>query len=215
MRWPGLLQDCCCYLPCGLDLIIGHLVASISQKTSLQNLAWSKGFPGGSDGKESACNGGDLGSIPGLGRSPEKGHDNPLQYSCLENPHGQRSLVGCSPWGRKESDTPERLSTAQYEVKLACGHCCGFYVTASFSVEVASSVLWGPGSFHKRVKAAGESQVEPTRAWRRLANWGFSFGRWTPCRTYCHIFEFSRETENLHFCAQFMLFKKCWLIQIF
>ena len=43
------------------------------------------GFPGGSDGKESACNAGDLGSIPGLGRSPGEGIGNPLQYSCLEN----------------------------------------------------------------------------------------------------------------------------------
>ena len=43
-------------------------------------------FPGGSDGKESACNAGDLGSIPGSGRSPRKGNGNPLQYSCLENP---------------------------------------------------------------------------------------------------------------------------------
>ena len=46
------------------------------------------GFPGGSDGKESACNAGDLGSIPGLGRSPGRGHGNILQYSYLENPHG-------------------------------------------------------------------------------------------------------------------------------
>ena len=43
-------------------------------------------FPGGSDGKESACNTGELGSIPGLGVSPGGGHGNPLQYSCLENP---------------------------------------------------------------------------------------------------------------------------------
>ena len=43
-------------------------------------------FPGGSTGKESACNAGDLGSIPGLGRSLEGRHGNPLQYSCLENP---------------------------------------------------------------------------------------------------------------------------------
>ena len=50
------------------------------------------GFPGGSDGKESACNVGDLGLIPGLGRSPGGGHGNPLQYSCLKDPHGQRSL---------------------------------------------------------------------------------------------------------------------------
>ena len=49
----------------------------------------------------------DLGSIPGSRRSPGKGHGNPLQYSCLENPHGQRNLAGYSPWGRKESDTTE------------------------------------------------------------------------------------------------------------
>ena len=62
----------------------------------------SKGFPGGSDGKESTCNVGDMGMIPRLGRSPGGG-------PCLENPHGQRSLVGYSPWGCKESDTTERL----------------------------------------------------------------------------------------------------------
>ena len=55
--------------------------------------------------KKSACNARDLGSNPGLGRSPAGGHGSPLQYSCLENPHGQRSLAG--PWGRKESDTIE------------------------------------------------------------------------------------------------------------
>ena len=69
------------------------------------------GFPGSSDGKESAGNAGDLGSIPGLGRFPGEGHGNPLQYSCLESPHELRSLAGCNPWGRKESDTTERLST--------------------------------------------------------------------------------------------------------
>ena len=65
------------------------------------------GFPGGSDDKESTCNVGDLGLILGLGRPPGGGHDNSLQYSCLESPHGQRSLVGYSPWGRKESNTIE------------------------------------------------------------------------------------------------------------
>ena len=73
------------------------------------------GFPGGSDGKELAGNAGDLSLIPGLGRSPGGWHSNPLQYSCLENPHGQRSLAGCSPWGQKESDTTEPLSTAQHK----------------------------------------------------------------------------------------------------
>ena len=65
----------------------------------------------GSEGKESACNAGDLGSIPALGRSPGGGHGSPLQHSCLENPHGQGSLVVYSPWGWKELDTTKRLST--------------------------------------------------------------------------------------------------------
>ena len=65
------------------------------------------GFYGGSVSKESTCNTGDLGLIPGLGRSPGGAHGNPLQYSCLEDPHGQRSLVGCSPLGHKELDMTE------------------------------------------------------------------------------------------------------------
>ena len=56
-----------------------------------------RGFPGSSGGEESTCNVGDLGLIPGLGRSPGGGHGNPLQYTCLENPHGQRSLAGYRP----------------------------------------------------------------------------------------------------------------------
>ena len=55
--------------------------------------------------KKSTCNAGDLGSIPGLGRSPEGGHVNPLHV--LENPHGQRNLAGYSSWGHKESDTTD------------------------------------------------------------------------------------------------------------
>ena len=64
------------------------------------------GFPGGSDGKESPCNAGDLGSIPGLGRSPGGGHGNPLQRSCLENLHGWKNLVA-TVHGVAESDTTE------------------------------------------------------------------------------------------------------------
>ena len=71
-------------------------------------------FPGGSDGKEPGFNAGDPGSVPRLGRSPGGGNGTPLQY-CLENPHGQRSLVGYSPWGRKESDTTERLHFHFYD----------------------------------------------------------------------------------------------------
>ena len=55
-----------------------------------------RGFPGGSDGRESTCNSGHLSLIPGLRRSPGGGLGNPFQYSCLENPHEQKSLVGYS-----------------------------------------------------------------------------------------------------------------------
>ena len=50
---------------------------------------------------------GDVGSIPGSGRSPGEENGSPLQYPCLENPHGQRSLAGYSPRGHKEPDTTE------------------------------------------------------------------------------------------------------------
>ena len=72
------------------------------------------GFPGGARGNDPPANAGDLrdvGSIPESRRSPGGGYGNPLQYSCLENPHGQRSLVGYGPCGHKESDTTERLNT--------------------------------------------------------------------------------------------------------
>ena len=57
-----------------------------------------------SDGKASAYNVGDLGSIPGLERSPGEGNSNPLQYSCLENPMNRTAW---GPWGCKESDMTE------------------------------------------------------------------------------------------------------------
>ena len=73
-------------------------------------LAICMGFPAGSDGKES-CNVGDLGLIPGSGRSPGGENGNPLQCSCLENPHGQRSPAGYSLWGCKESDMTAQHGT--------------------------------------------------------------------------------------------------------
>ena len=73
-----------------------------------QSYSWvigALGFPGGSDGKESACKAGDLGSIPGLGRSLGGRHGNPFHYSCLEQSHGQRSLAGYRTWGRRHNRT--------------------------------------------------------------------------------------------------------------
>ena len=76
-------------------------------------------FRGGAHGKEPACNAGnarDVGSIPGSGRSPGGINGNPLQDSCLKNPVG-KGLAGCSPWGRKEPDTTERLSTSLIKIQ--------------------------------------------------------------------------------------------------
>ena len=61
-------------------------------------------FPGGSDGKESACDAGDPDSIPGLGRSPGEGNGNPLQLFWPGDSHGRRSLAGYSSWGPQESE---------------------------------------------------------------------------------------------------------------
>ena len=83
----------------------------------MKHLESKFGFPGASDGKEFTCNAGDVGSIPGLGRSPGGGHGNPLWYSCLENPHGQRSLAGSSPWGHKEWDSTEQLSIHRIQTR--------------------------------------------------------------------------------------------------
>ena len=77
------------------------------------------GFPGSSDGKESACNTGDLGSIPGLGRSPGEGTVTHSWFLPGEF-HGQRSLAGYSPWGHRELDTTEQITQTPYIIKIRC-----------------------------------------------------------------------------------------------
>ena len=64
---------------------IAHLLRVYRPPQKMYIVSFSKGFPGGSDGKVSAYNEGDPGSISGLGGSPGEGNGNPLQYSCLEN----------------------------------------------------------------------------------------------------------------------------------
>ena len=86
-------------------------------KLKLFILYWgitNQGLPQWLNSKESACNARDPGSIPGSVRSPGGGHGNPLQYSSLENPQGQRSPAGCSPQGCTESDTTE--ATKQHQL---------------------------------------------------------------------------------------------------
>ena len=81
--------------------------------------------------------------ITGLGRSPGGGHGNPLQYSCLEKPHGQRGLAGYSPSGGKESDTAERL-------KHSTSHMNTF-----FSISI-SQILHGTYLYYKNIHCLSE-----------------------------------------------------------
>ena len=94
-----------------------------------------QGIPDGS-----ACNTGDtgdVGSTPGSGRSPGEGNGNPLQYSCLKNPHGQRSLAGYSPWVPKESDTTERLNMQSPSLVISVCIPLFFSAASPFSLPVA------------------------------------------------------------------------------
>ena len=80
-------------------------------------LRYREGFPSGSDGKVSAYNVGDPGSVPGLGRSPGEGNGNPLQYSYLENPMDGGAWWAIVHGGHKQLDTTERLHF-QFHVKF-------------------------------------------------------------------------------------------------
>ena len=84
----------CCWMKCSVDVSYNHLT---DDSVKFRLPWWLRG-------KESACNMGDLVSIPGLWRSPGRGHGNALQYSCLEN------SMDRGAWGLIESDTTERLS---------------------------------------------------------------------------------------------------------
>ena len=80
------------------------------------------GFPHSSVGKESACNAGDLGSLPGLGRSPGEGEGNPLQYSCLKHPMAEEP-GGLQSMGSQESDTTWRLN---HQTTATSAHRCEY-----------------------------------------------------------------------------------------
>ena len=109
-------------------------------------------LPCSSDGKESDCNAGDLGVIPGSGRSSEEGNGNPLQYSCLENPHGQRSLVGYSSWDPKELDTTERLTLLLLLTMFWMPSWCliGVHFLIYFSVNLMLSLIYRQGNWSQR-----------------------------------------------------------------
>ena len=87
----------------------------------------------------------DAGSIPGLGKSPGESNGNPLEYSCLENPHGQRSLGGYSPWGCKELDTAEHLSIQHtLEAIKKKNTCKTEYICLLPSIPSSRDSQWSP-----------------------------------------------------------------------
>ena len=92
-----------------------------------------QGFSGGSKGKESACNAGDLGSIPGPGRSPAEGNGNPLQYSCLEKPRDRGACWVLSMGSHRVGHDWRDLAAAAGTVWVSCG----------WSVEVCSTRVSG------------------------------------------------------------------------
>ena len=94
----------------------GALLHTVNQGSSLQMMVWATmcwhlGFHGGSKNKESTCNAGDEGLIPGSGRSPGGGHGNPLQYSCLENPMDRGAWRAAVHGVTKSQTRLKRLST--------------------------------------------------------------------------------------------------------
>ena len=102
-----------------------------------------EGCPVSSAGKESTCSAGDLGLIPRLGRSPGGGHGYQLQYFCLENPHGQRILVGCSC---KESEATKPSTAAESYGLFACvlSTRFSFIFSDSTLAETQNQFLWSP-----------------------------------------------------------------------
>ena len=99
--------------------------------------------------KNPPANAGDIreeGSIPGSGRSPGGGHDNPLQYSCLENSMDRGSLAGYSPRGCKESEATKRLSTHAHTHTHITPGCKDFFEAPYVSLNVSQGENhWGNG----------------------------------------------------------------------
>ena len=102
--------------PQNVALQLSYYITGVNSVTQpeLNSFMTYSSFPDSTNGKESAYNVGDLGSIPGSGRSPREAHGNPLLSGEF---HGQRSLVGYGPWGCRESDTTEQLTHTRYIVQ--------------------------------------------------------------------------------------------------
>ena len=107
--------------------------------------AWLPSFMGWDSGKESACQCRDMGSIPGLGRSPGVGNGTPLQCSCLENSMDRGALRAHSPWGCKELDMTERLNWTELSMQP-----CKHLMAQLYSISQHNLVPWMTAGTPKR-----------------------------------------------------------------
>ena len=132
------------------SLYLIYVCLLISKKTDLGLITVSNillitmplGFPGGTDGKESACNAGDPGLSPRLGKSPGEGNGNPLQYSCLENSM-DRGAWRATVHGLSESDMTEQLT-----LYLCCPECQNEILLLCYGLEYG---CWLGFQLHRRV----------------------------------------------------------------
>ena len=122
-----------------------------------------EGVPWGSAGKEPACSVGDLGPIPGLGRSPGEGKGSPLQYSCLENPM-DRGAWWAIVHGVTESDMPERLSHSQETVEdLGSSIPRAAAETSPATAKGPAAAAEGPERCHEDPSPAAKTLCSQTR----------------------------------------------------
>ena len=114
------------------------------------------GFPGGSAGKEPTCNARDLGSTPGLGRSPGGGLGNPVQYSCLENPQGQRSLAGSKRSQRVRHDwAMKHIITAGHKDRPDSNTVSSWLIISAMTLSANKVTFWNTGTYDFNVYFLG------------------------------------------------------------
>ena len=141
------------------------------------------GFPSDSDGKESACDAGDPGLIPGSGRSPGEGNGNPLQYSCLENSTNRGAWWA---WGCKELDMTERLTLSLFSYIFVYTCVCVikfWYINVIFTInqswifigrtdaEAETPILWLPDVKNwslEKTLMLGKTEGGGRRRWQRM-----------------------------------------------
>ena len=139
------------------------------------------GFPGGSDSKESACNAGDPGLIPGSGRSPGEGNGFPLLPGEF---HGWRNLAGCSPWDHKEADMTVWLTfTFHFHLKRTVVY---------LAVIVCRSIFWKQKQISVRWVAISNAGEETYKGITEMHNF-MSFGFWIPVTKFHDLLTYSQK----------------------